>query len=83
MNYWVLALHYNWASSEMVKQAIHLKDCSPEDLQEGIEKKLITAESIKRSQEKPFRAFLFCLKGGGSVVNPCSPLMIYNSKEDF
>ncbi|ADV93348.1 MULTISPECIES: XkdX family protein [Bacillales] len=47
MNYWVLALHYNWASSEMVKQAIHLKDCSPEDLQEGIEKKLITAEQYK------------------------------------
>ncbi|KUP41807.1 XkdX family protein [Bacillus halotolerans] len=47
MNYWVLALHYNWASSEMVKQTILLKDCSPEDLQEGIEKKLITAEQYK------------------------------------
>ncbi|MCY8085954.1 XkdX family protein [Bacillus inaquosorum] len=47
MNYWVLALHYNWASSEMVKQAIHFKDCSHEDLQEGIAKKLITAEQYK------------------------------------
>ncbi|MCY7784326.1 MULTISPECIES: XkdX family protein [unclassified Bacillus (in: firmicutes)] len=47
MNYWVLALHYNWATSEMVKQAIHYKDCSPEDLQEGIEKNLITAEQYK------------------------------------
>ncbi|WP_152425527.1 XkdX family protein [Bacillus subtilis] len=47
MNYWVLALHYNWASFEMVKQAIHYKDCSPEDLQKGVEKKLITAEQYK------------------------------------
>nr|WP_087991961.1 XkdX family protein [Bacillus subtilis] len=47
MNYWVLALHYNWATLEMVKQAIHYKDCSPEDLQEGIEKNLITEEQYK------------------------------------
>lgn len=47
MNYWVLALYYNWATPEMVKQAIHYKDCSPEDLQKGIEKNLITAEQYK------------------------------------
>lgn len=35
MNYWIWALHYDWATPEMVKQAIHYKDCSPEDLQKG------------------------------------------------
>lgn len=47
MNYWVLALYYNWATPEMVKQAIRYKDCSAEDLQKGIEKNLITAEQYK------------------------------------
>ncbi|MEC0596833.1 XkdX family protein [Bacillus spizizenii] len=61
MNYWVLALHYNWASSEMVKQAIHLKDCSPEDLQEGIEKKLITAEQYKEITEEAIKKGFFIL----------------------
>ncbi|MCY9190945.1 XkdX family protein [Bacillus mojavensis] len=61
MNFWVLALHYNWASSEMVKQAIHLKDCSPEDLQEGIEKKLITAEQYKEITEEAIKKGFFIL----------------------
>ncbi|MGC2838345.1 XkdX family protein [Bacillus subtilis] len=52
MNYWVLALHYNWAPSEMVKQAIHYKDCSTEDLQKGVEKKLITAEQYREITEE-------------------------------
>ena len=47
MNYWIWALHYDCATPEMVKQAIHYKDCSPEDLQKGVEKKLITAEQYK------------------------------------
>ncbi|MGE6629818.1 XkdX family protein [Bacillus sp. NPDC077027] len=47
MNYWVLALHYHWATPKMVKQAIEYKDCSETDLKEGMNKKLITVDQLK------------------------------------
>ncbi|MCY8809800.1 XkdX family protein [Bacillus atrophaeus] len=47
MNYWVLALHYEWATADMVKQAIAYKDCSIENLAEGVNKKLITSDQYK------------------------------------
>ncbi|MCC2929515.1 XkdX family protein [Bacillus sp. LBG-1-113] len=47
MNYWVLALHYDWATTDMVKQAIQFKDCSKEDLAEGVNKKLITSDQYE------------------------------------
>ncbi|MCY8308102.1 XkdX family protein [Bacillus vallismortis] len=47
MNYWVLALHFEWATAEMVRQAIAYQDCSIEDLAEGVNKKLITPEQYK------------------------------------
>ncbi|MCY8103536.1 XkdX family protein [Bacillus sp. FSL R5-0560] len=47
MNYWVLALHYDWATTDMVKQAIAFKDCSKEDLAEGVNKKLITSDQYE------------------------------------
>lgn len=61
MNYWVLALYYEWATTDMVKQALAYEDCSIQDLAEGVNKKLITADQYKEITEKPCKAFLFCL----------------------
>ncbi|MBU0444427.1 XkdX family protein [Bacillus amyloliquefaciens] len=47
MNYWVLALYYRWATPEMVKKAMCYDDCSVADLQQGIEKKLVTPQQYK------------------------------------
>ncbi|MEC1663467.1 XkdX family protein [Bacillus halotolerans] len=47
MNYWVLALYYEWATTDMVKQAIAYQDCSFEDLVEGVNKKLITSDQYE------------------------------------
>lgn len=47
MNYWVLALYYEWATTDMVKQALAYEDCSIQDLAEGVNKKLITADQYK------------------------------------
>ncbi|MGG0052182.1 XkdX family protein [Bacillus atrophaeus] len=47
MNYWVWALYYKWATTEMVKKAIYYEDCSAEDLQQGVEKELVTPQQYK------------------------------------
>ncbi|QAW48472.1 XkdX family protein [Bacillus velezensis] len=44
MNYWVLAIYYKWATPEMVKKAMYYDDCSAADLQQGVEKKLVTPQ---------------------------------------
>lgn len=39
--------YYEWATADMVKQALAYQDCSIEDLAEGVNKKLITADQYK------------------------------------
>lgn len=47
LNFWVYALFYEWASTEMVKQAMGYDDCSAEDLAEGVAAKYITPEEFQ------------------------------------
>ncbi|KPN14348.1 phage portal protein [Bacillus australimaris] len=47
MNYWVMALYFQWATPELVKQAIELGDCSMEDLNEGYEQRMLTLEQLQ------------------------------------
>lgn len=47
MNYWVMALYFQWATPEMVKRAIELGDCSIEDLKEGCQQRVLTLEQLK------------------------------------
>ncbi|MGS0929556.1 XkdX family protein [Bacillus safensis] len=47
LNFWVLALFYKWATTEMVKQAMSFKDCSIEDLEEGVQVEYVTQEQYK------------------------------------
>ncbi|AZJ45021.1 XkdX family protein [Bacillus velezensis] len=47
MNFWVLALHYQWATTDMVKQALRYKDCSIEDLQEGVRQSLVSSDQYE------------------------------------
>ncbi|KXZ18771.1 phage portal protein [Bacillus nakamurai] len=47
MNFWVLALHYQWATADMVKQALQYKDCSIEDMKEGVHQALITPDQYE------------------------------------
>ncbi|TFV09037.1 XkdX family protein [Bacillus stratosphericus] len=47
MNYWVMALYFQWVTPELVKQAVELGDCSMEDLNAGYEQRLLTLEQLK------------------------------------
>ncbi|HFU4567733.1 XkdX family protein [Bacillus sp. LNXM65] len=47
LNFWVLALFYKWATTEMVKQAMSFKDCSIEDLEEGVQVEYVTHDQYK------------------------------------
>ncbi|MBW4854697.1 XkdX family protein [Bacillus safensis] len=47
MNYWVMALYFQWATPVMIKQAIELGDCSMEEMNEGYQQHLLTLEQLK------------------------------------
>ncbi|KML09567.1 phage portal protein [Bacillus safensis] len=47
MNYWVMALYFQWVTTELVKQAVELGDCSLEDLNAGYEQRILTLEQLK------------------------------------
>ncbi|MBG9815623.1 MULTISPECIES: XkdX family protein [Bacillus] len=47
MNYWVMALYFQWVTPELVKQAVELGDCSMEDLNAGYEQRMLTLEQLK------------------------------------
>lgn len=47
MNYWVMALYFQWVTTELVKQAVELGDCSMEDLNAGYEQRMLTLEQLK------------------------------------
>ncbi|MFP7238154.1 XkdX family protein [Bacillus altitudinis] len=55
LNFWVLALFYKWATTAMVKQAMSFKDCSIEDLEEGIQKEYVTQEQYKDITGEAFK----------------------------
>lgn len=55
LNFWVLALFYKWATTVMVKQAMAFKDCSIEDLEEGIQKEYVTQEQYKEITGEAFK----------------------------
>ncbi|WP_345822054.1 XkdX family protein [Bacillus pumilus] len=55
LNFWVLALFYKWATTAMVKQAMAFKDCSIEDLEEGIQKEYVTQEQYKEITGEAFK----------------------------
>ncbi|CAI8939735.1 XkdX family protein [Bacillus sp. IT-13CA1] len=60
MNFWVLALYYNWATTDMVKQALYYKDCTPEDFKDGVDKMLVSPEEYKEifNEEYPPEAVI-------------------------
>ncbi|MGM0814954.1 MAG: XkdX family protein [Bacillota bacterium] len=47
MNYWVMALYFQWVTPKMVKQAIELGDCSIEELNEGCQQRMLTLEQLQ------------------------------------
>ena len=47
MNYWVMALYFQWVTPKMVKQAIELGDCSIEELNEGCQQRMFTLEQLQ------------------------------------
>ncbi|BBP91828.1 XkdX family protein [Bacillus sp. FSL L8-0215] len=47
MNYWVMALYFQWITPELVKQAVELDDCSMEDLNAGYEQRILTLEQLQ------------------------------------
>ncbi|KEP28367.1 phage portal protein [Bacillus zhangzhouensis] len=47
MNYWVIALYFQWVTPGLVKQAVELGDCSMEDLNEGYEQRMLTLEQLQ------------------------------------
>ncbi|MDR0125272.1 MULTISPECIES: XkdX family protein [Bacillus] len=47
MNYWVMALYFQWVTPGLVKQAVELGDCSMEDLNEGYEQRMLTLEQLQ------------------------------------
>lgn len=47
MNYWVMALYFQWVTPEWVKQAVELGDCSMEDLNAGYDQRILTLEQLK------------------------------------
>ncbi|MDQ0818169.1 hypothetical protein QF033_002747 [Bacillus pumilus] len=47
MNYWVMALYFQWVTPELVKQAVELGDCSMEDLNTGYEQRMLTLEQLQ------------------------------------
>ncbi|CUB18368.1 XkdX family protein [Bacillus safensis] len=47
MNYWVMALYFQWVTPELVKEAVELGDCSMEDLNAGYEQRMLTLEQLK------------------------------------
>nr|MDF9458310.1 XkdX family protein [Bacillus pumilus] len=47
MNYWVMALYFQWVTPELVKQAVELGDCSMEDLNTGYEQRMLTLEQAQ------------------------------------
>ncbi|MFS0657062.1 XkdX family protein [Bacillus sp. 179-C3.3 HS] len=47
MNYWVMALYFQWATPEIVKRAIELGDCSMNELERGYQQKLLTLEQLQ------------------------------------
>ncbi|MFY2222969.1 XkdX family protein [Bacillus altitudinis] len=44
MNYWVMALYFQWATPGLVKQAIELGDCS---MKEAYQQHILTLEQLK------------------------------------
>ncbi|MED1739094.1 XkdX family protein [Bacillus swezeyi] len=55
MNFWILALYYKWATVDVVKEAIHLEDCTLDDIKEGVEKKLISEEQYQELAGEEFK----------------------------
>lgn len=49
MNYWVMALYFQWVTPELVKQAIELGDCSMEEMKEGYHQRHTDFRAIKRN----------------------------------
>ncbi|KRV44033.1 MULTISPECIES: hypothetical protein [unclassified Bacillus (in: firmicutes)] len=47
MNYWVMALYFQWVTPGLVKQAIELGDCTTEEMIEGYEQHILTLEQLK------------------------------------
>ncbi|KUL16210.1 XkdX family protein [Bacillus licheniformis] len=60
MNFWVLALYYNWATTDMVKQALYYKDCTAEDFKDGVDNRLVSPEQYKEifNEEYPPEAVI-------------------------
>ncbi|MCY7543882.1 XkdX family protein [Bacillus safensis] len=55
LNFWVLALFYKWATTEMVKQAMSFKDCSIEDLEEGVQVEYVTHDQYKEITDEVYK----------------------------
>ncbi|MFN3090938.1 MULTISPECIES: XkdX family protein [Bacillus] len=55
MNYWVMALYFQWVTPELVKRAVELGDCSMEDLNAGYEQRMLTLEQLQEI-ESNFKA---------------------------
>lgn len=47
LNFLVHALSYNWATAEMVKEAIAYDDCTIDDLRKGVETGYITQDEFQ------------------------------------
>lgn len=58
LNFWVLALFYKWATTAMVKQAMTFKDCSIEELDEGIQKEYVTHEQYEEITGESYKETL-------------------------
>ncbi|MEB2271987.1 XkdX family protein [Bacillus safensis] len=52
MNYWVMALYFQWVTPELVKRAVELDDCSMEDLNAGYEQRMLTLEQLQEIEPK-------------------------------
>ncbi|MFE0304506.1 MULTISPECIES: XkdX family protein [Bacillus] len=51
MNYWVMALYFQWVTPELVKEAVELGDCSMEDLNAGYEQRMLTLEQLQEIKQ--------------------------------
>ncbi|MCY7531056.1 XkdX family protein [Bacillus altitudinis] len=51
MNYWVMALYFQWVTPELVKEAVELGDCSMKDLNAGYEQRMLTLEQLQEIKQ--------------------------------
>ncbi|MEH7801029.1 XkdX family protein [Bacillus pumilus] len=58
LNFWVLALFYKWATTVMVKQAMSFKDCSIEELEEGVQEEYVTHDQYNEITGKAYKETL-------------------------